>query len=69
MNYYYDPILGLKYTYLEEIVILDIDYLSKDVNFDIHQWLKYFKEVRVQLCSISSQPCVESFCKITDYNI
>ena len=69
MNYYYDPILGLKYTYLGETVILDIDCLSKDVNFDIHQWLKYFKEVGVQLCSSSSQPCVESFCKITDYNI
>ena len=66
MNYYYDPILGLKYTFLGETIVLDIDCLPK---FDIKQWFKYYKETGIQLCSSSSQPYVESFCKITDYNI
>ena len=66
MNYYYDPILGLKYTYLGETVILDIDCVPK---FDIEQWFKYYEEFGIQLYSSFSQPCVEIFCKITNYNI
>lgn len=32
MNYYYDPILGLQYTYLGNCIIMDIDKMSNNIS-------------------------------------
>lgn len=66
MNIYYDPILGMKYDYLGELFIIDLECLPQDFN---EQWMKYFKETRVQLLDFSPQPCCEIVGQITNYRL
>ena len=66
INIYYDPILGMKYDYLGELFIL---YLECIPQFDTEQWMKYLKEMRVQLLDFTSQPCCEIVGQITNYKL
>ena len=66
MNIYYDPILGMKYDYLGELFIIDIECIPQ---FDIEQWMKYLKETRIQLLDFSPQPCCEIVGQITNYRL
>lgn len=44
MNFYYDPIKGLQYEYLGEIIILDIDQIPE--NFNAAEFLKEWQIYR-----------------------
>lgn len=69
LNYYYDPILGLQYDYLGEIIILDIEAIPDDIKFDIDQWIKYLKETKLYLLEATNTPAFEIVGKITDYQL
>jgi len=69
LNYYYDVILGLQYTYLGEIVILDIEAIPEDIKFDVDQWIKYLKETKLYLLESTNTPAFEIVGKITDYQL
>ena len=69
LNYYYDPILGLQYTYLGEMIILDIESIPEDIKFDVDQWIKYLKETKLYLLEYTSTPAFEIVGKITDYQL
>jgi hypothetical protein len=49
MNFYYDPILGLQYTTLEELFLTDLLCLPQDIKFDTELWLKYIREMGIQI--------------------
>jgi len=67
MNFYYDPILGLKYEYLGELFIIDLECLPKDIEFDSEQFLKYFRQTGVQLISSSKESSIEVLGRVTNY--
>ena len=69
LNYYYDSILGLQYTYLGETIILDIEAIPDDIKFDVDQWMKYIKETKLYLLESTSTPSFEIAVKITDYQL
>ena len=69
INIYYDPILGMKYDYLGELFILDLECIPQDVKFDTEQWMKYFKETRISILDFSPQPCCEIVGQITNYRL
>ena len=69
MNIYYDPILGMKYDYLGDLFIIDLECIPQDFKFDTEQWMKYFKETRIQLLDFSPQPCCEIVGQITNYRL
>jgi hypothetical protein len=43
MNFYYDPILGLQYDYLEELFSIDLIWIPKDLNLEefIKEWRRF----------------------------
>lgn len=70
LNFYYDPILGLQYTYLGELFSIDLECIpNKDVAFDTDMWMKYIQQMGVQILEPSSEPCVEIIGQITEYRI
>lgn len=69
LNYYYDVILGLQYTYLGEMIILDIEAIPEDIKFDVDQWIKYLKETKSYLLESTNTPTFETVGKITDYQL
>lgn len=64
LNYYYDPILGLQYTNLSEVVLLD---LSSIPELPTDLVLKMFMEQGVQ--NIEAVYHIVNFEQITDYQI
>lgn len=60
MNFYYDPILGLQYTYLGNLFLIDIAMLPQ--NFDIEENIKLLVE------SIK-KPYIERVLNITEYRL
>jgi len=54
LNYYYHPLLGLQYTYLEDLITIDIDAIPQDLNFDTEKWLKYLKATGCRLVDPTS---------------
>ena len=69
MNYYYDPILGLQYTHLGNLFLIDIDALPKNFEFNAERWVKYIREMGVQPITQSEIPIVEQVLNITEYRI
>lgn len=69
MNYYYDPILGLKYNYLGDLFIIDIEMLPKDAKFDTEKWMKHISEVGIQLVDKSPTYICERIGQITEYPV
>lgn len=69
LNYYYDVILGLQYTYLGEMIIFDIEAIPEDIKFDVDQWIKYLKETKLYLLESTNNPTFETVGKITDYQL
>lgn len=69
MNFYYDPILGLQYNYLEELFLIDIDMLPEDIKFDSEYWIKYIKEMGVMLMDTTNSPIIQRVLNITNYKI
>jgi hypothetical protein len=67
MNYYYDPILGLQYNYLGELLLIDIDMLPQDI--DIEYWIKYINETGVMLVDSVNSPIIERVLNITEYKL
>lgn len=67
MNFYYDPILGLRYDYLGELFIIDLKYIPKDIDLDefIKKWKK-FASVDITPIEYSS---VEIVGQITQYKL
>ena len=69
MNYYYDPILGLKYNYLGDLFLIDIEMLPQNIKFDTEQWMKYISKIGIQLVDTSSTPMCERIGQITEYPV
>ncbi len=67
MNYYYDPILGLQYNYLGELLLIDIEMLPQDI--DIEYWIKYINETGVMLVDSINSPIIERVLNITEYKL
>ena len=69
MNFYYDPILGLEYTYLGETIQFDIKSLPEDLN--IEQFLEEWKRnCNIYLYTgINFYPQVETIGNITNYKL
>lgn len=69
MNFYYDPILGLQYTYLGELFSIDLRCMPEDVKFDIEMWIKYAKEMSISILQPQTEPCIEMVGQITQYKL
>jgi hypothetical protein len=70
MNFYYDPILGLQYTYLGDIFLIDIDAIPV-LDFTIEDWIKHMWRVGIQLVDTTEPkyPIIERVLNITDYRL
>lgn len=69
MNFYYDPILGLQYTFLDMLYSIDLRYIPEDVKFDIEMWIKYAKEINISILQPQTEPCIEIIGQITQYKL
>ena len=69
MNFYYDPILGLQYDYLGELFIIDLNCIPQNIEFDIEMWMKYIKQIGIQILESCSEPYVEIIPQITQYKL
>ncbi len=69
MNYYYHPILGLQYNYLDNLFIIDIESIPTDIKFDTEKWIKYIKQTGIMILDCSSVPSIERVLNITEYPI
>lgn len=69
MNFYYDPILGLQYTYLGDLFLINIDSIPQNFEFDAEQWIKYIRETGVQPITPSEYPIIERVLNITEYRL
>ena len=66
MNFYYDPILGLQYTYLGELFLINIDALPQ---FDVEYLLNFLKEPGLMPIDPIEQPAIEQILNITNYKL
>jgi hypothetical protein len=66
MNFYYDPILGLQYTYLGDLFLIDVDALP---SFDVEQWMKYMRQTGLQIVESGTSPIIERILNITEYRL
>jgi hypothetical protein len=66
MNFYYDPILGLRYNFFEHsITIINVGTLPA---ISLDEVLKTVREMGIMIVdSNSQQPYIEEFHQITDY--
>ena len=73
MNFYYDPILGLQYTYLGDLFLIDIDAIPilDFTNFNIEDWIKHFPQMGVKLVDTTEAqyPIIERVLNITEYRL
>jgi hypothetical protein len=70
MNFYYDPILGLQYDYINNnYFILDIEMLPKEHKFDTETWLKYVSQTGIVLSDKKLNPVIEVIPNITNYKL
>lgn len=46
MNFYYDPILGLQYTYLGDLFLIDIEAIPVS-DSRVEEWIKKFSQVGI----------------------
>ena len=69
MNFYYDPILGLQYTYLGDILQFDLIRLPKDLNVNkfIEDWKRLSSQIGIE--PLELYPCAEIILKITNYKL
>lgn len=67
MNYYYHPILGLKYDFLEPILTIDVNSIPESLCVDT--FLQKYTDSREQVyeTGIEIYPQVTMFSQITDY--
>ena len=65
MNFYYDPILGLQYTVLCFMLIVDIKDIPKDLNLEefYKKWHYFNEELGINLCN------AQRYFEITNYNL
>jgi hypothetical protein len=69
MNFYYDPILGLQYDYLGEIIQFDVESLPEDLNIQhfLEEWRRTYN---IYLdAGIRIYPEVEIIGSITNYKL
>ena len=66
MNFYYDPILGLQYTYLGDLLLVSVDSLPQ---FDVECWLNFLKQTGLIVIDPTEQPVIERDFKITEYKL
>ena len=73
MNFYYDLILGLQYTYLGDFFLIDIDAIPvlDFTNFNIEDWIKHTKQAGIQLVDTTEPkyPLIERVLNITEYRL
>lgn len=71
MNFYYDPILGLQYTYLGDLFLIDIEMLPQDFNMSTEEILKYIRQIGIQLVDTTEPkyPIIEQVLNITEYRL
>ena len=69
MNFYYDPILGLQYTFLGALFTIDLKCVPKDVKFDTEMWMKYIKQMGISILEPQIEPCTDIIGQITQYKI
>ena len=69
MNFYYDPILGLQYDYLGDILQFDLISIPKDLNVNkfIEDWKHLSSQIGIQ--PLELYPWVERILKITNYKL
>jgi hypothetical protein len=63
LNFYYDPIIGLRYDFLGEMFLLDLNLLPAQ-EFNLERYIKIFQETGVQFY----EP-IELIVKITEYRL
>jgi hypothetical protein len=63
LNFYYDPILGLKYDFLGEMFLLDLSLILAQ-EYDLKKLFKLMEETGVQFY----EP-IELIVKITEYRL
>jgi len=66
LNYYYDPILGLQYTYLGGFISIDIASIP-ELPTDLV--LEMFMKQGLQFLESTNTPAFEIVGKITDYQL
>jgi hypothetical protein len=66
MNYYYDPILGLQYTYLGNLFEINIEDIPQ---FDVEQWMSILKQTGIMIIDRTKQPVTERVFNITEYKL
>lgn len=69
LNFYYDPILGLQYTYSEVLILFDIESIPNTIDFDTEQWIRFLKETEVQILNVSQTPNFSVIGQITEYKL
>jgi hypothetical protein len=67
LNFYYDPILGLRYNFLGEILLLDLSCIPAQ-EYDLKKWFELMKETGVCITE-PTEPCVELVTLITEYRV
>jgi hypothetical protein len=65
MNLYYDPILGIRYSFIEN----DTFYISVEAlpGFNIEKWKTLVGDMGIVLIDSSQQPLIEEVPQITSY--
>jgi hypothetical protein len=68
MNFYYDPILGLQYDYIEPFFSVDLTVIPQ---IDTEQWTEYLKNVGLQMIDMNTTNLqgIEKVSFITDYKL
>lgn len=70
MNFYYNPILGLQYTYLGDLFIIDIEMLPQNFNeMTTEDIFKMFIQQKVQWVDSIESPFIEIVLNITEYRL
>jgi hypothetical protein len=68
LNFYYDPILGLKYDFLGEMFLVDLKCVPTK-EFDAKKWLEILKEARVYIMESQEDLELVTTTLIADYKL
>ncbi len=66
MNFYYDPILGLQYTYLGDLFLINIDAVPQ---LDVKKWTELIRQTGMYPIVPTEHPIIERVLNITEYRL
>ena len=69
MNYYYDPILGLQYDYIDDLFLLYFETIPIIEKFDVEKWIKYLSSTGVYLLECKPNSSIQRIVNITGYKL